>query len=83
MTRNSITTWAVLERELDTVRRTGLAFDREESFNGICAVATGVRGPDNEIAAISLPVPADRFRITEKSLAETLLGRSKALRRRI
>ncbi len=83
VTRKSITTWALLERELDSVRRTGLAFDREECFNGICAVATGVRGPGNEIAAISLPVPADRFRITEKSLIETLLGRSQALQRRI
>ena len=83
VTRNTITTWARLELELESVRRTGIAIDREESFDGICAVATGVRGPGNEIAAISLPVPADRFRITEKSLIETLLGRSQALQRRI
>ena len=83
VTRNSITTWDRLEHELDSVRRAGLAIDREESFEGICAVATGVRGPGEEMAAISLPVPADRFRIKEKSLIETLLGRSQALQRRI
>jgi hypothetical protein len=34
------------------------------------------------MAVISLPVPADRFRFKEKSLAENLLGRSQALQRR-
>ena len=83
VTRNSITTWAVLERELDSVRRAGIAIDREESFEGICAVAVAVRGPGDEIAAISLPVPAERFRITERNLSKALLGRSQALQRRI
>jgi len=82
VTRNTITTWARLESELESVRRSGIAIDREESFEGICAVAAGVRGPGDEIASISIPVPTERFRATEKSLIENLLGRSQALQRR-
>ena len=83
MTRNTITTWAALDREIDSVRRSGLAVDREEYRLGICAVAAGVRGPGDEIAAISISVPTERFRASEKSLADMLRERSQALQRRI
>ncbi len=82
-TKNSITTWAALDRELDTVRRTGISIDREEYMLGICAVAVAVRGPGDEIVAISLPVPTDRFRATEKKLVEALVERSQAFQRRL
>jgi DNA-binding IclR family transcriptional regulator len=83
LTRNSAVSWENLERDLETIRRTGLAYDREEFRSGICAVAAGVRGPGNEIAAISIPVPTDRFRATEKALAKSLLDRTQALQRRL
>lgn len=83
LTKNSITTWPRLERELDTVRRSGIAIDREEYRVGICAVAAGLRGPGSEVAAISIPVPADRFRTTEQSLSKTLVERARALQRRM
>ena len=83
VTKNTITTWAALERELDSVRRTGLAIDREESFEGVCAVGAAIRGPGDEIASIAVAAPTERFRATEKSLVETLLARSQALQRRI
>jgi len=83
MTKNSITKWNELERELGTVRRTGIAIDREEYRPGICAVAASVRGPGGEIASIAIPVPSDRFRRTERSLSEALLERTRALQRRI
>jgi len=83
LTRNSPVSWDLLERDLEAVRRTGIAYDREEFRNGICAVAAGVRGPGNEIAAISIPVPTDRVRATESSLAKSLLDRTQALQRRL
>ncbi len=83
VTGNTITSWAVLERELDTVRRTGLAIDREESFAGVCAVGAAIRGPGDEIASIAVAVPTDRFRITERSVSKALRERSQALQRRI
>ena len=83
LTGNSTTSRARLEQEIESIRRTGIAYDREEFRTGICAVATGVRGPGNEIAAISIPVPADRFRANEAALAKTLMDRTQALQRRI
>jgi IclR family transcriptional regulator, acetate operon repressor len=83
LTKNSSLSWDTLEREIESIRRTGIAFDREEFRAGICAVAAGVRGPGNEVAAISIPVPSDRFRATEKALTKSLLDRTQALQRRL
>ncbi len=82
-TPNSITSWDRLERELAVVRRRGIAFDREEYFLGICAVGVAISGPGDEIAAISIPVPTERFNENEKRLTEALLDRTRALQRRI
>jgi len=60
-----------------------VAFDREEYRMGICAVAVVVHGPGDEIAAISMPVPTDRFHATEKELVGALVDRSQAFQRRI
>jgi DNA-binding IclR family transcriptional regulator len=83
VTRNSITNWGALERELDSVRRTGFAIDQEEYAIGICAVAVSVRGPEDEIVAISIPVPTDRFQVRKKHLVEVLVERCRAFQRRI
>jgi DNA-binding IclR family transcriptional regulator len=83
LTRNSATTWARVEEEIETIRRQGIAYDREEFRMGICAVAAGIRGPGSEIAAISIPVPSERFRATEATLAKTLFDRTQALQRRL
>lgn len=82
-TANSITSWAQLEKELATVRRVGFAFDREECWIGISAVAVALRAPDGEVAAISIPAPTDRFLETENKLVEVLVERSRALQRRL
>jgi DNA-binding IclR family transcriptional regulator len=82
-TQNSITTWAALDREIESVRSSGVAYDREEYRIGICAVAVAVRGPGDEVAAISLPVPTDRFYATEKQLVDTLVDRAQAFQRRL
>ena len=52
-TRNTIASWAALERELEQIRASGVAYDREENTLGICAVSMTVRSPTGELAAIS------------------------------
>lgn len=55
--------------ELTRVRREGVAFDREEHTEGICAVGAAVADASGAVAAISVPVPVQRFRGQEKRLA--------------
>jgi DNA-binding IclR family transcriptional regulator len=55
------------------VHEQGVAYDREENSLGICALAAAIRSPSGELAAISLPVPAQRFEATEAALLQTLL----------
>lgn len=62
LTPNTVTDPEGLARELDRVRRRGVAFDLEERNLGTCAVAAPVRDQLGKvIAAISLAVPAGRF----------------------
>lgn len=82
-TQNSITTWPRLEQELAQIRATGVAVDREENSPGICAVAAAVRSPTGELAAISIPVPAQRFAAKEKELADLLVAHCEALRQKL
>ena len=57
----TVTARAALLDELAEVRRTGVAYDREEHTEGISAVAAVVRDPGGPVAAISVPVPTQRF----------------------
>lgn len=81
-TPNSIKNWNVLQAELDEVRRTGLAYDREEYLLGICSVAVPLRGPGGETAAVSVPIPRERFSGAEKALVRTLVERTSKIQRR-
>jgi DNA-binding IclR family transcriptional regulator len=59
--------------ELEQVRGTGLAYDREEIRQGICAVATAVTDADGRSASISVPMPATRFYGGEEAVGAALL----------
>jgi len=60
-TPHSLTTLAALEKELDKVRRHGIAFDDEEAELGLKCVAAPIRDHDGEVvAALSVSAPADR-----------------------
>ncbi len=71
-TAHTITGHAALERDLQRVRATGLAFDREEHSEGICAVAVALRDPMGNAVSISVPVPSQRFAGREDEIAEGL-----------
>ncbi len=61
-TANSITDPHQLARELDDIRRTGVAIEREESALGGCCLAAPVLLNGAPVAALSVSVPTDRFR---------------------
>lgn len=71
-TANTITTPAVLRKELERVRADGVAYDREEQTEGICAVGAVLPGVGGQLVAVSVPVPAQRFYRREPELAEAL-----------
>jgi len=73
MTPNTITTWAGLVDEIAVVRQSGIGADGEENSMGICAVAMALRLPSGEIAAISVPVPTQRFEAMRPMIEKLLL----------
>lgn len=61
-TRTSITDLAVLEKELDKIRRKGISFDMEEVEMGVRCIAAGIHNDKGQlVAGISLSTPAERF----------------------
>ena len=60
-TPRSLTTLAALEKELDKVRRHGVAYDDEEAEIGLKCVAAPIYDEEGHIvAALSVSAPADR-----------------------
>lgn len=66
-----------LMEEIKSIRRHGVAFDREEHTLGICAAGVALQDFHGNAVAISVPVPAQRFKDQQKDIAERLL-RTKA-----
>ena len=73
LTRNTITDRRKLLDELEQVRESGVAYDREEYSVGISAVGTTVRDAMGSVAAVTVVVPASRFVGQEERLGEALL----------
>ena len=71
-TKNTLTSWEALEADLERVRKSGIAYDREENSYGISAVAMAFRMPDGQLGALSIPVPTQRFRAALPKLVEAL-----------
>lgn len=69
----TITDREQLIEHLGRVRRDGYAIDREEHTVGICAIGAVVSDVFGPVAAVSVPVPTQRFTGNEKSLAQSLL----------
>ncbi len=63
----TITTYELLAKELETVKKQGYAIDNEEYIKGLVCVAAPVLGPKDEIvAALSIVVPTIRFNASKK-----------------
>jgi DNA-binding IclR family transcriptional regulator len=71
-TANTITSRRDLLTELEHVRQTGVAFDREETELGICAVAAVIANGLGPQAAITIAAPTDRFHEAQDTFAEAV-----------
>jgi DNA-binding IclR family transcriptional regulator len=70
----TLTARSELMAELETVRASRVAFDRDEHTTGISAAGIAVRDPFGALAAISVPMPTQRFDGREAELGEALRG---------
>ena len=68
-TPRTIVSRAELLSQLDEVHSSGVAVDREEHTEGICAVGAAILAGGEAVAAISVPLPVQRFRGREDELA--------------
>lgn len=82
-TPNSYTRLEALLADLKIVRRTGIAYDREEHALGICAVGVALQDPLGNAVAISVPVPSQRFPDRHTLIAERLLATKRLLETRM
>jgi DNA-binding IclR family transcriptional regulator len=71
-TANTLASWRALDAELGRIRKSGIAYDREEHSLGISAVGMAFRLPGGQLAALSIPVPTQRFRGVLPKLVEAL-----------
>lgn len=71
-TPNTIVEPADLERELEQIRKTGIAFDREEHSEGVCAIGLVIGTVDHDLLAVSVPIPTHRFNLRENELLDAL-----------
>jgi IclR family transcriptional regulator, acetate operon repressor len=78
-TPRTLTRLGALLADLKMVRKTGVAYDREEHTLGICAVGVALNDPFGNPVAISVPVPTQRFRQQHSVIAERLLATKRAM----
>ena len=81
-TPHTITERAELFDELEGIRERGISYNREESNEGLYAVASAVLGPDGEVlGAIGLSGPKHRLEgeLIETEFPELLLGTANEL----
>ncbi|CAM4216075.1 Toluene tolerance pump ttgGHI operon repressor [Mycobacterium basiliense] len=74
LTAHTLTDRAALREELRRIVAEGVAYDREEQTNGICAIGTVVPAVTDQLVAVSVPVPAQRFYGREQELTQALLA---------
>lgn len=61
-----------LRAEVAEIRRTGIAFDRDEHTPGISAAAIARRTVGDNVVAISVPAPTERFAEKERRIVDAL-----------
>jgi len=73
LTDSTITSTDQLLKELDTIRKKGIAYDKEEHFEGVCALGIAIEDPYGRNIALSIPVPSVRFTRNKKLLSQKLI----------
>lgn len=83
LTHHTIASWPELNEALNATRATGIGTDLEENSLGICAVAVALRLPNGGWAAVSVPVPIQRFAELRPRLEALLLEHGGRLQQRL
>ena len=73
LTPETTTRLDTLLEQLAEVRRSGIAFDREEHHRGISAIGAAIANSYGLALAISVPVPTSRFVDREDDIVEEVL----------
>ncbi len=71
-TSHTLTDAQALREEVAEIRASGVAFDREEQSDGVCAVGAVLAHGATGLIAVSVPIPAQRFYGRESDLALAL-----------
>lgn len=82
LSRRTIVQPGRLRRELETIRRQGCAFDREESSDGVVCVASPVFGPDDAVVG-ALSVSGWSARMNLERMAPAVRTAALALSRKL
>jgi DNA-binding IclR family transcriptional regulator len=72
-TDKTLTDRAEVLRAVETVRKTGIAYNREEATRGVCGAAIAIRARSGTWLAISVPVPGQRYWDLEDKITRVLL----------
>lgn len=83
MTERTLTSLEPLRRELDAIRESGVALDVEEQSIGVCAMGMALHLPAGGLAALSIPVPTQRFETIRERLQSLLLMHGQRLQERL
>ena len=73
LTEFTISDPAALKNEIEKIRKKGIAFDREEHCEGVCAIGIAIADPYGRNIAISIPIPSVRFSRNRKLMTEKLI----------
>jgi DNA-binding IclR family transcriptional regulator len=73
LTEHTINDLDSLYTEIAKIRKKGIAFDKEEHCDGVCALGIAIEDPYGRNIAISIPIPSVRFNRNKKSIAEKLI----------
>lgn len=83
-TANTITDEKTLLQELLKVRRQGFAYDLEEILHDLCCVAAPVYNHNEQvIAAVSMSIPAYRFRRSQTEFRDGVIRAAKNISKRL
>jgi DNA-binding IclR family transcriptional regulator len=75
-TRNTLTSAAALEKELERIRRNGYAVDNEEAELGVRCIGAAVRDDTGAlVAGLSVSAPAERMKAAWSSLVRETADR--------
>ncbi|WP_133468256.1 IclR family transcriptional regulator [Paraglaciecola marina] len=79
LTEHTISSLDKLYIEISKIRKKGIAFDKEEHCDGVCALGIAIEDPYGRNIAISIPIPSVRFNRNKKVIAEKLMEYKKII----